>query len=112
MSVMAAKRRGNERQDWSDEGNDSIVEHDMQSIASAHEMTSPNARRPLVMEQINHNSLYSSIGNHGNTSISISGGHSIQVPHADSRMKPGSKGTPGIDEDGTIGGASTQYPYH
>ena len=42
-----------ERNDWSDDNNDSIVENDMQSITSAQEMTSPNVKRKLVKEMLN-----------------------------------------------------------
>lgn len=68
-----------------------------------------------VKEQLAQNSLFSSIaGNQGgnNTSISISGGNSVHMPPTESRLKQVSKGTHGgVDEDGTIGGASTQCPY-
>ena len=67
-----------------------------------------------MKEQLQQNSLFSSVGgNQGgnNTSISISGGNSVHIPVGDSRLKNGSKGTHGVDEDGTIGGASTQCPY-
>ena len=92
------------RNDWSDDNNgndaESLMENDMRSIVSTEEKV---GGQPSP-QQLQQNSLFSSIHGQGNnTSISISGGNSIQVP-ADSRLKSG------LDEEGTIGG-STAYPY-
>ena len=87
VSKMTWDKGRNDRNDWSDEGNESMVENDMRSIASAKEMGNPRAKiMPHVKEQLQQNSLFSSVGNHGNTSISISGGNSI-LPVGDSRLK-------------------------
>mmetsp|Transcript_27420 Transcript_27420/g.36675 ORF Transcript_27420/g.36675 Transcript_27420/m.36675 type:complete len:98 (+) Transcript_27420:1926-2219(+) len=97
---MAWTKSRQERQDWSDDNDESMVENDTQSIASID-------GKVHVKENLQQNSLFSSIAPGGhNTSISISGGNSLIQP-TESRLKQVSKGTHGVDEDGTIGGAST-----
>ena len=104
VSRMGAIKAKQVRHDWSD-NEESTVENDMQSIASVDDKT-------MTQAQLKQNSLFSSIqGQNNNTSLSISGGNSIQYPGKESRLKYASKGTTGVDEDGTIGAASTQYPY-
>ena len=108
ISKMVQGKSKQIRHDWSDDnaidGDLSLMQDtEMRSIISTEEKMAPTPNQ----QQLAQNSLFSSIqGQQNNTSISISGGHSIQHP-IESRLKHQSN----TDEDGTIAGASTAYPY-
>ena len=109
VSKMKMEKGRQTRNDWSDDN-----ENDMESLIGDPGMESVASDKmgpPSNNKQMQQNSLFSSIqGGYNNTSISISGENSVGLPFTDSRIKQHSKGTNGVDEDGTIGG-STQYPY-
>lgn len=104
---MLLEKQKEVRNDWSDD-NDSL-QNEMASITSGDE------KGQTALKNQNHqNSLFSSIQgglNNHNTSVSISGGNSITLPGAESRLKQLSKATANDDGEGTMAGVSTQYPY-